>query len=467
MKPKTTLILLLVFLVLLAAVLFFDSRSKARQEEKEKEQMLVDLAAGDIEKATLKKEDETITFARNDKGDWLITEPLEAGADAYEVNRIVDDFSSLKFDRVVETEGDPAKYEIPQKEVVLWAKGKEKPITILVGMENPLDNSLFAKREDDPRIVLLSSTLKSGLDKKLFDFRQKDIFKFDSDDVAAVKLEAQEISWTALKKEGQWYLESPVEALAKDSRIEDLLRALSGLRAKEFVAEEKQAEDLAQFGLKDPEYSVTLHLPTANQEIAFSLNKKDDAVYATTSLSTKIVSVEERILTDIEKKVEDMREKQVALFNSWEASRLEIERGELKLSVSKDEEGKWHFEDAEKEEADRSKVEDFIRKMETLEAVEFVDSPGDLKAYGLDEPQAEIAIRVKKGEMEEEHKVLVGARDGDGQQVVVKNPALDYLFRVDAVFLDNLPAKAEDWRLEPAEKEEAEPGGPGEAPKGD
>ncbi|MFZ2053263.1 MAG: DUF4340 domain-containing protein [Candidatus Aminicenantales bacterium] len=467
MKPKTTLILLLVFLVLLAAVLLFESKSKVRQEDKEKEKSLVDLAAGDIEKLTLKKEDETITFARDNKGDWLITEPLEAKADSYEVNRLVDDFSSLKFDRLVEAEGDPAKYEIPKKELVLWTKGKEQPVTILVGMENPLDNSLFAKREDDPRIVLLSSSLKTGLDKKVFDFRQKDIFKFASEDVAAVKLTANDISWRALKKDGEWYLESPVKALAKKSRVEDVLRALSNLRAKEFVAEKKQDTDIFKFGLKDAEYIVSLYLPAANQEIVFSLHKQDDTVYATTSLSTKIVTAEERVMTDIEKKVEDLREKQVVVFNSWEASRLRIKRGDLSLSIGKDEERKWRFEDAEKEEADGSKVETFIRKVESLEAVEFVDSPSDLRTYGLVQPQAEVTVWVKDGEKEKKYAILVGEKDTDKNQVIVKNPSLEYLFRVDAAFLDEFPKGVEDWKPLPPIRSEEETDKPKETSKED
>jgi hypothetical protein len=447
MKPKTTLILLLTFLVLLTAVLLFESKSKARQEDKEKEKTLVDLAAADIEKLTLKKEDESITFTRDEKGEWLITEPLEARADSYEVNRLVDDFSSLKFDRVVEPEGDPAKYEIPKKELVLYAKGKENPVRILIGMENPLDNSLFAKRDDDPRIVLLSSSLKSGLDKKAFDFRQKDIFKFPSEDVAAVKLMAKDISWRALKKEGEWYLESPVKALAKKSRVEDVLRTLSSLRAKEFVAEQKQEADISKYGLKDAEYSVSLNLPAANQEIVFSLHKQDDTVYATTSLSTKIITAEDRVLADIEKKVEDLREKQVVVFNSWEASRLRIKKGDLSLVVGKDEEGKWRFDDASKEEADRSKVETFIRKIESLEAAEFIDSPSDLKTYGLAEPQAEVTVWVKEGEKDKEYMIQVGETNTEKNQVVVKNPMLEYLFRVEAAFLDEFPKGIEDWKL--------------------
>jgi cell division protein FtsL len=452
MKPKTTLVLLLTFLILLGAVLLFESKSKARQEDKEKEKTFVDLKAADIKQITLKKEDETITFVRDEKGDWLITEPLEAKADSSEVNRLVDDFSSLKFDRLVDAEGDPTRYEIPKKELTLWAKGREQPVKILVGMENPLDSSLFAKREDEPRIVLLSSGLKSDLDKTVFDFRQKEIFKFDPEDVAAVKLKAKDISWRALKKEEEWYLESPVKALAKKSRIDDVLRTLSGLRAKEFVVEQKKDTDISEFGLKDAEYIVTLNLPVANQEIVFSLHKHDDTVYVTTSLSTKIVTAEETVLSNIEKNIEDLREKQVLVFNSWEASRLRIRRGDLMLSVGKDGEGNWRFDDAGKGEADRSKIETFIRKLESLEAVEFIDSPSDLKAYGLAEPQAEATVLIKAGEKETEYTIQIGREDAAKNQLIVRNPSLGYLFRVDAAFLNEFPKAAEDWKPLPPAK---------------
>ncbi|MEW5902418.1 MAG: DUF4340 domain-containing protein, partial [Acidobacteriota bacterium] len=150
MKFKSTLILLAVFLVLLAAVLFFEWKGKADKTKKEKEAKLVDLASVDIEKMSLKKEDGSIVFQKDEKGEWLLAEPVEAKADSYEVNRLADDFSSLKFDRVVEEEAaDLAKYEIPKTEVALWTKGQPQPVKILVGMENPLDKALFAKRDDE------------------------------------------------------------------------------------------------------------------------------------------------------------------------------------------------------------------------------------------------------------------------------------------------------------------------------
>jgi hypothetical protein len=455
MKPKTTLILLVVFAVLLASVLLFESRSKARRETEEKGKKLVDLASADVEKITLKNETGTFSFKKDDKGEWLIIEPLEAKADSSEVSRLAEDFSSLKFERIIEAEGgDPAKYEIPKKELTLWYKGQAQPVRLLIGMENPLDNTLFAKREDDKKIVLLAGYLKSNLEKKTFDFRQKDIFKFEPEDVGSVKLRAKDISWQAQKKEADWFLEIPVRALAKKSRVEDVLRTLSNLQAKEFVAEQKQEAEIAKFGLKEPEYSVTLNFPAKNQEVIFSLHKQDETVYATSSISTKIVTAEGQVLTDIEKKAEDFREKQVVVFNSWEASKVRVKRGDLTLTVGKDKDSRWQFEGAAKEEADGSRVETFIRKIESLEAVEFIDSPADLPTYGLDQPQAEVTVWTKDGETEKEFRILVGTEDQEKKQVVLKNPNLEYLFRVDSAFLGEFPKEAKDWQLAAPEKKE-------------
>ena len=454
MKPRTTLILFGVFAVLLAAVLLFESRTKAKKETEEKSKKLVDLTAADVEKITLKNDSGIITFKKDDKGGWLIVEPIEAQADASEVNRLAEDFSSLKPERVVEEEAaDPAKYEIPKKELTLWYKGKTQPVKLLIGMENPLDNTLFAKREDDKRIVLLAGYLKTNLEKKTSDFRQKDIFRFEPEDVAEIKLKAKDVSWQAQKKDTDWFLESPVRAMAKKSGMEDVLRALSNLRAKEFVSEEKRADEITKFGLQDPEYSVTLRLPAKNQEIVFSLHKQDDTVYATNSVTSKIVSAEGQILTDIEKKPDDLREKRVLVFNSWEADKVQLKKGGLDLIVSKDADSKWSFEGPAKEEADGSKVETLVRKIESLEAVSFIDTPEGLPAYGLDQPQAEVTVWTKDGEKEKEFRVQVGKEDPGTKQVVLRNPALPYLFRVDAAFLSDFPKEAKDWKPVPPENE--------------
>lgn len=463
MKFGKTLVLLGAFLVLLAAVLFFDARGKKRAAGKEKEGKLVDLPSSDLVKMSLKSGDSVLTFERDANGEWKITEPLETGADETEVGNLAAGFSGLKIERVVATApADLSAYGIPDKELSLWVKGKDKPVRILIGMENPIDKTLFAKRDDDPRVVLIASPLKTTLDKKIFDFRRKDVFAFEKAGVSAVKVRTSLGSWEATKKDGDWFLKSPVEALAETNRVEALIDSLAGLRAKEFVSEKRTDEDVRKSSLDKPEYEVVLSMPTANKEATIALHKDGDKISAMSSLSDKIVLVESAILADLDKNPDEYREKKVAVFDSWEADRVSVTARGLSLAAVKEKVGaddKWFLESAGKVEADSSKVEMFIRKIEGLEAAEFIDAPKSLAEYGLDRPEAEVKVRTKDYEGKvREATVLVGREDKNKNQVVVKNAALNYLFRVDSSFLPDIPKDVKDWTAAPETK-------PGDAKK--
>ncbi|MFB0565117.1 MAG: DUF4340 domain-containing protein, partial [Candidatus Aminicenantaceae bacterium] len=398
MKFRTTIILFMIFILLLAIVLFFEFRGKG---EKNVEEKLVNLSSDDVQEITFKKQKETISFKKDEKGEWFITEPLEAKADNYEVNRLAEDFSSLKIERVVEEEPEElSSYDIPQREITLQYKSLDNPIRILIGMENPLDNTFFTKREDEQRIVLIPSHLKTILDKNVFDFRQKDIFKFETDEVKNIKLRAKDTRWEAAKKGDEWFFNAPVKALAEKDKITTILNSLSNLKAKDFLSEEKNKEEIKKYGFDKAEYEIILAMPVTNKEVTFSLHKEDENTYATTSLSPKIITVESTILSDLEKKAEELREKEVVNFHTWEASKLHLKREKLDIKVLKGKDDTWHFESSENDEADGNKIRDFIRKIESLQAVEFIDPPLSLKNFGLDNPQAEITIWTKEEDAE-------------------------------------------------------------------
>ena len=458
MKLKTTFILLAVFAVLLALVLFFDSRGKKKEAEKDRTNTLIGLTAADIRKVSIVRDGETLAFERDEAGPWRLSSPIRAAADEYEVGSLVDSLASLRIERIVEKEAsDLAAYEIPKTEVSLWVNGKDDPVRLLVGMENPLDKTLFAKRDDDPRVVLLASSLKTSLEKKIFDLRDKSVFKFTAADVQSIEVRAKAVSWRAGRVESGWILEDPVAALAAKSKVDSLLDSLSGLRAKAFVSEDKDGAALKEFGLDKPETEVTLSLPASNQEIVFALVKKGEAQYATTSLSTKIITFEGTLLEDLGRKADEMREKKVSDFYAWDARRVSVKRDSVEIVASKEkvgEEDKWLLDVAAKTEADRTKVEEFVRKIEGLEAVAFIDEPGPLADYGL-APGTEIRIQTKDYQDKEKEIVLfIGKEDPEKNRVVVKNALYDYLFLVDPGFLQDLPTKRQDWTPEPPKTEE-------------
>ncbi len=457
MKFRTTLILLAILVALLTVVVLVEHRSEKSQEKKEAAEKLTDFKASEVEKFSLKKEDgSVITLKKDDQGRWQLVEPLEADADEYEASSLAENFASLRIDKVVEEQAtDPAAYEIPKKEISLWLKGQSEPVLIQIGMENPLDGTLYARRADRQQVVLLASPLKYSLDKKVFDLRKKDILKFETSRVQSVELRSEGLNWK-VKREGEaWQFIYPVSALASKYQIDNLLDSLSGLRAKEFLAEEKDLEKLKQYGLDRPEFTVTLGLQDS-QELIFSINRRDNKVVATSSLARKIIEIDSQIATDLGRKVADLREKKVASFNSWEAVGLSLKKENWQLTAVREkvkdrgkEQEKWFLVlgEARKEPAEESKIESLLRKLEYLEASEFIDNPAELKEYGLDNPTLEISVRVKPADSEiREIQLLVGPENSEKQQVVIKNRDLSYLFMVNSDFLKEIPTKPEDWQ---------------------
>ena len=103
MKFKTTIILFAVFVALLVVVSLFEE-FKGKEIE-DGEDMLVALSSDEVQKITLKRGDEIITFEKSqgeEKEEWILTEPFDAKADKYETDQLAENFSNLRIERVVE-----------------------------------------------------------------------------------------------------------------------------------------------------------------------------------------------------------------------------------------------------------------------------------------------------------------------------------------------------------------------------
>jgi len=221
----------------------------------------------------------------------------------------------------------------------------------------------------------------------------------------------------------------------------------------------KKDEEINQYRLDKPDYEVSINFPVENQQVTFFIHKKDDKVYATSSISSKILQVEDSILSDLEKDPSDLRNKEVADFFTWEVKKLQITKGEISLTFSKDDEENWQFEEPKIQGADKEKIQSFLRTMEALESEEFVDPPLNLADYGLDVPQAEVKIWAGEEEASPKEVIIqIGKEDIESKIIFVKNGRFDYVFKVDSSFLEEFPQKAEDWKssTEEEKKEEKE-----------
>lgn len=457
MKGRTTLLLAAVFLALLAVVLFVDRKETggaAAAEEK-----LADVVAENVEEIAFKNASGKVVLARTEPDGWSIREPRETPADPVEVSSLLYALSDLRIERVVEAEnGDPQKYGIPASEIGLKMKAPAPAVTILIGAENPVGGTFYARKEGDPRIVLLPSALKPSLGKTFFDFRRKDVFRFETGDVARIEVASGNVRWAARKDGAEWFLEDPVKALAKESEISSLLDGLAGLRAAEFSVENKKTGDPDQAGLDRPDATVRLSFPSPRKDLVFAFQSVGGKTLATNSDSPLIVVPAADPTANLKRTAEGYRETRIAPFNSWEVAGLTVKNRDVSLDLVRNADGTWAFVSGEKGGADGRKVDAFLQKVGSFEAESFIDRPEPLSRYGLDALRAEIAIRTKSpggAAAEKTIRLQIGAPDKDGK-AVARNARFDYLFKIDGAWLDDLPGSAAAWAAAPPEKDQKE-----------
>jgi len=167
-----------------------------------------------------------------------------------------------------------------------------------------------------------------------------------------------------------WRIVKPVTARADQGAVENLVTRLSSGQMKKLVATEPT--DLKEYGLDKPAVTATVSTGSARASLAIGKTEKD-AAYAKDLSRPIVFTVEPAIATDLQKAVGDYRRKDVFDFRSFNANRVEIRRGADTVSFekTKDKDGKEIWRTAAGQNADTTKVEDFLTKLSALRAQSF------------------------------------------------------------------------------------------------
>ncbi len=191
------------------------------------------------------------------------------------------------------------------------------------------------------------------------------------------------------KDEGKWFIfEDSEKFKADDKIISNMAENISQMKIEKVVSE--GAKDLAGFGLDNPEAEVDAKTPEKAYRIFIgSESPTGSGTYVRVSNESRILLVNGSSVEGfLKKSTNDLRDKRIV--NLENVSALEIERGDTKISITK-KGNNWEV-DSDKN-IDKSKVQDLLEEIESLEVEKFVnDNPKDLSPYGLDKPEIEITV---------------------------------------------------------------------------
>ncbi len=350
MNFKTTIVLL----ILLAGVggyLFFTRDKGTTDTTTVTERQLVDVKKDDVSKLAVTAADgrQLVLEKATDKGtaksmsntlggaQWRMVQPVKAMADPSEVSSLIDAITGLKPTAAV-PKGDAPRTGLdkPQFKVELTANGKAT--TLLVGDKLAATGGMYVKVEGQDQAQVVPTDLYEKLDRPATALRLNKLVEASTADIQQLRITKKDGNTIALEKKGNdWEVTQPNAMPADSTVVSDLLFAVTGLRAAEWVEDPSEAAGLdrpalvVSYSTQAPSTqptTVPATGPAIGSGVSIRFGGYDDRqkknVYVQASDTPHVAKVAASSLTQFEKTPLDLRDKKLLDVNPKQVSRISI-----------------------------------------------------------------------------------------------------------------------------------------------
>lgn len=384
------------------------------------------VAADKIEEVKITTSAGEATTAKKEGGSWKLTEPVATTADESEIGGITNALATADMIRVVDPE--PANlndYGLsnPRIQIDFKAEGDKEYRKLFVGEKTPTGADLFARRNDEKQVFLISAYQETSLSKTAFDLRDKNILKVDRDKIDSVDLVAGSQEVTIAKDGGEWKLTKPIVVRADYGTVEGLIGKLQTARMKTIAADQATPADLKKYGLDKPQATVNLNAGSAKATLLIGGKAEDNTIYARDASKPMVVTVESSLLDDIKKAPDDYRRRDLFEFRAYNATRAEFTQGGQTVVFERVKGGnentpdKWRRVSPNAGDVDKDKLDAFLARIANMRAESFVASAANT---GLDKPALTVVVKFDEGKKEE--RVTFGQGGKDGKEVYAARP---------------------------------------------
>jgi hypothetical protein len=416
---KSTLALIAVLIGLGAYIYFVTWQA---EDETAAERVFPAVEPANIQELTVKSASGDVTSLKKDGETWQIISPVTTPASTADVSSITYALDSLEVMRVIdENPANLSEYGLAEPRVRIEFKGAEgSPAgTLLLGDKTPTGGSLYAKRNDEPRVFLVAEYQNSSLDKSTFALREKTLLRFDREKITGIELSGPGRLIEIAKVGDVWKLAKPIAARTDFMPIQTLLGGLETGRMMSVVTENATPDELQKYGLQNPSASVTITMGT--DRATFDLGGRADAqtLYARDRSKPTVVTVEQSFADDLGKQVADLRAKDVFEFITVNVTRAEFTRNGVITVFERgtggpNGESTWRRTTPNPADVDAAAMDDLLTDLTGLQAQSFVTSTANT---GLDSPALVAVIAFEGGTKEE--RVTFGQR---GEAAYVSRP---------------------------------------------
>ncbi|WP_338265063.1 DUF4340 domain-containing protein [Corallococcus caeni] len=425
---------------------------------------------------TVKARGATTELERTPEG-WRLVSPVEAKADPYAVEALVQQLTSAKFKATVNaspSDADLKKYGLTSPAFTVTARaylpdangeGAEDPsrqrtVTLAGGDENPFDGSVYVRREGDATVYAADGAVRYSLDKGPFELRAKEFLgPLDLATLQSIEITAKDHAYVLTREaDGKsWRMEKPEQTRANAGRLSDLLKELAGQQALSFPQD--TAATRKALGLDTPVVDARF-VPASGEPIRVRLAQvtRDGApvVHALREQGSQstLAEVDARALTTLDVGAPELKDRRVLSFPRDAVRRLEFRPGgkAAPVVVTRGEGNSeaWQVAGPEGGPALRFRVVKLLGRLEALKAAAF----GEAKVkrwerYGITDTSRSVVLRDADGR--ELARLWLGDAVPDTEDRLYARGSGPDLVEVSMGAVADLPTRAADLKEAPPE----------------
>ncbi len=289
--------------------------------------------------------------------------------------------------------------------------------------------------------------------------RAKRVFDLKSGDITNMVMQISTTNFTGrivlAKEKDKWWMREPLAVRASASEANRITSGLESLDRQDTITPQQLKEKggkLADYGLDKPQVEFTFFGKGKPNIIRIGKPAPvGSSVYIQRVGSKDVLVVDKQLLADLDKKVDDLRERTIVEFSTFQTTRIEVTQGKKTIEMVKAAkpgatDKVWQLAQPIKARADQSKVDGLAGKLSDLKAESFVtEKPTDLKTHDLDQPQLEVTLYTS----EQEGSFTVqfgGALKDDAAKVYCKRKGVDSIYAVRSDILKDFTLQVNDLR---------------------
>lgn len=195
---------------------------------------------------------------------WVMSSPIEAKARGDEVDKLAQALGVLRGVAVVGTGDTASAYGLldPQVKVVLTYESLASPTDEGPGAEDALtlavtehDGRIYASRDGVDSVYEIG---RNVYDLLLGEYRDGEVISFEADKAVRFTVQRGDDSQVLQRTDGNWTYEPEPDLPLDQTKVANLLTQMHDISTDRFVAH--VAEDLAPYGLTEPQQVVTVEL---------------------------------------------------------------------------------------------------------------------------------------------------------------------------------------------------------------